>query len=168
MNWVDAVILLGLAAGGFTGWRMGLIGGIASILGIVLGVLVSGKYHSGLAGKLESLQTETVDGSTIVAFVILYLVVFIAVHFAGMIVRGVFRAVTPPMVDGLAGTGLGVVGAGFMLGALCILFGNFAGGGFQKDIQDSSMARFLVDKVPVVVSLLPDKFQELAVLRKLR
>jgi uncharacterized membrane protein required for colicin V production len=168
MNWVDVLLIIGLVAGTLQGLRMGMVLAVVTVLGIVLGTVVAGQFHDELEPALDFLSNETVNGARIAAFAILFFATFLVLQLVGHIARTVVRMALTPMADASAGAALGLAATAILLGVVISVLANFTGGRFQRDIEDSPTAQFLVDKVPVVLGLLPDDFEKLDVLKRLR
>jgi membrane protein required for colicin V production len=167
VNWIDVVIIVALVLGTFMGWRVGLVNSVAAVAGIVLGAIVAGQYHNELAGKLEFLNGENIEGAKIAAFAILFGSVVVAAQLLAMLVTPLLRALFLSPLDAFGGAALGLIAIGLFLGVLASAYGNFEGGRFQEDIKESRSARFLADNTVTVLNLLPEDFRKLEELHKL-
>lgn len=164
MNWVDVVLIAGLLAGVAIGWKAGLMRLASTLIGSVVATIIAGQFDSDLAGRLSFISNA--DAARISAFVIIFLIVLIAFEIGGTILRTMTHLMFIGWLESAAGMVLGFLAAAFMLGVLASLLGNFAGGKFQQDVQESRLAQVLVDKVPVVEGLLPSDFKKLKDLSK--
>ena len=75
MNWLDIVVLLVIIVGTFVGLKIGLIKAAFSVAGIIVGVILAGRFYSPLAGFLSFIPQDGV--AQIVAFAIILIGVMI-------------------------------------------------------------------------------------------
>ena len=52
MNWLDIVILVFLAITAFTGLKVGIIKVLFTVVGVIAGVILAGRFSGSLAGML--------------------------------------------------------------------------------------------------------------------
>jgi len=153
MNWLDIVIIVVIAIPAFLGLRSGIIKASFSLAGLILGVILAGRYYAPLSEQLSFIPQA---GVKIVAFAIILVGVMII---AGLLARFLKWAVSIVMlgwVNHLGGAVFGMVlGAIFcsVLLAIWVKFFDVAGA-----IIESSLATLLLDRFPIVLALLPDEF----------
>jgi len=150
MNWVDVFIIIISVAFAFAGWRFGVIWAAFIIAGLFIGVVLAGQYY-------QSWGKES--WTSIPAFVIILIVVIIASAAVGFLVRGISRFVLLGWVDKLSGMAIGLlVGAIF---CAAILSGAAKAGVGEKAISESAVAEFFIEHFPLLLGLLPKKFDSL-------
>lgn len=153
MNWFDIVLIVVLVLTTFMGLRRGVISMVLPLAGIIIGIVLAGHYHGAVSGWLPIDNTEYAGWAGYAIIIVAVLIV--SVILAG-ILRRFIRLVLLGWVDRLGGAFFGLVLGGLFCGAAlaaCVKFG--LGLDF---IQDSGIARLLLDYFPAVLDLLPGEF----------
>lgn len=150
---MDIVLIVVVALATFMGLRRGLIGMVLPLVGLVIGVILAGRFHDTVGGWLPIDNPEYAGwaGYAIIVVAVLIVSVIIAV-----VLRRFIRLVLLGWVDRLGGAGLGLaLGGLFCAAALaaCVKFGL----GLHT-IDDSGIATLLLDWFPAVLILLPGDF----------
>ncbi|MDV2989749.1 MAG: CvpA family protein [Dehalogenimonas sp.] len=154
MNWLDIVILVILALLVFRGLTQGLIKSLAGLLGLIVGVVLAGRFHESLAGSLFSFISNP-DWANIVAYVAIILAVWIIFAVIAGILTRLASIVFLGWVNRLGGAVFALLMGVFIIGAALAAWAKFFGG---DALTDSFMAGFLLDKFPFILSLLPSQF----------
>ena len=117
MNWVDGVTVALFVFGLFVGWRMGLIGAIFNVVGIVVGIYIATNFSQLIArwftehGAAESI-------ATVLAYVAIIIAIVIGIQLSRNIVKRILSLVLLGWVDTL-----GAIIVGLLLGgALASVF----------------------------------------------
>lgn len=103
MTWIDIVFLIPAAWFGYRGLKNGLVYELASVLALILGVWATVRFSGVLATKLGDSQTYKV-----IAFVLIFVAVLVAVHFAGQVVEKFIKLLIPGAVNNIVGLLFGV------------------------------------------------------------
>ncbi|MBI4180600.1 MAG: CvpA family protein [Chloroflexi bacterium] len=154
MNWLDIVILVIMAISVFLGLRIGLIKAVLSLVGVIVGVMLAGRYYSALAERLSFISQAGV--AKVIAFAIILIVVMIVAIIIVRLLQWVTSAVMLGWVNHLGGAILGLVLGAILSGALLAIWTKFFGS--TEIISQSSLARLLLDRFPAVLALLPNDF----------
>ena len=154
MNWLDIVILVVLAIAVVTGLKMGLIKAVLLVVGIIVGVVLAGHYSSPLGERLTFISSEGVAKG--VAFAIIMLAVLAAAAIVAALLTWATRLVMLGWVNRLGGAILGLFLGAFFCGALLAMWVHFLG--MADVIADSAIATVLLDRLPIVLGLLPSEF----------
>jgi membrane protein required for colicin V production len=109
VTFVDGMMLVILGVCFVLGFWNGLIKQIASILGIIAGVVVAARLAPGFAGVLHGRVFEAENTSRVAAYVILFLGVALAVWLVGLLIRSLARKAELGFTDRLWGAGFGAV-----------------------------------------------------------
>jgi membrane protein required for colicin V production len=154
MNWLDIVIIVILVISAVSGFISGLIKTVFSLVGLILGVFLAGKFYVGLSGSLDFIPGD--NGSRIAAFIIIFLVVMLIATLLGIILTKLISAVMLGWINRLGGAVLGLfLGAVFAASILAILV-KVTGPG--DVLTSSKLASVLLDKLPFIMGLLPSEF----------
>ena len=154
MNWLDIVILVAVAIAAVIGLKMGLIKAVLLVVGIIVGVVLAGHYSSPLGERLTFISSEGVAKG--VAFAIIMLAVLAAAAIVAALLTWATRLVMLGWVNRLGGAILGLFLGALFCGALLAMWVHFLG--MADVIADSAIATVLLDRLPMVLGLLPSEF----------
>jgi len=154
MNWLDIVILVALAAAAFLGLRMGLIKAVLILVGIIVGVVLAGHFSGPLGERLTFIPSEGVAKG--VAFAIILIGVLIIAVVLARLLTWATKVVMLSWVNRLGGAVLGLLLGALFCGALLAMWVHFVG--MAETIAESAIATILLDRLPMVLALLPGEF----------
>ncbi|MFN8211952.1 MAG: CvpA family protein [Bacteroidales bacterium] len=109
MNWIDAVIVIILILAAVRGFINGFVKEVASLLALILGIWGAIKFSSFTAEKLYDYFDLTGKYVGIMAFIITFILIVIAIHFLGMLVDKLMKAIALGFVNRLVGIVFGVL-----------------------------------------------------------
>jgi membrane protein required for colicin V production len=155
MNWLDIVILIVLLISIVMGIRAGVIKVLFTLAGGIIGVVLAGRYSDSLGSKLTFISSSST--ANIAAFVIILVVVMLIAAILAFVLKKIAAAILLGWVDKLAGGVLGLVLGALFMGAILTMWIKFQGG--SDVVTGSALSRFLLDKFPVVLGLLPSEFK---------
>lgn len=104
MNALDIIILVPLLWAGFKGFKNRLVKEIFSLLALILGIYITYSFSDYVAMKLPNLPAIG-----IIAFIITFVGVVIAVHFVGILFEKIVKIMVPNFVNRLAGICFGII-----------------------------------------------------------
>ena len=154
MSWIDiaVIVLIGIAT--LVGFKSGIIKAVLTLAGVIVGVILAGRFYAALAENLTFIPQETL--ARVVAFaIILVLVILIASIIAGVL-KWLASIVLLGWVNRLGGALLGLIMGSIFCGALLAIWTKFLG--ISDPIAESALANFLLDGFPMVLALLPGEF----------
>jgi len=157
MNWLDIVIVVALVVAVFGGLKNGLIKGVLTLAGLIIGIVLAGRYYEALGAVLPAGWGAAAN---IVGFVIILALVMLVAMIAAFILRGVLKAIMLGWLDRLGGAVFGVLLAVFFWGGLLAVLSQYAGslGSFGDIVAGSILAEFLLEAFPFILGLLPAEF----------
>lgn len=159
MNWVDVAAVIALVGGIVVGLRTGVVTIVSALLGTAVATTLASRFDNDLANVFSFMPGA--NGDRIAAFIAVFLAVLIAFQIIGMMIKTLFHLLFMGWIDQAGGGALGLIVAAVLFGAIASLLGNFSGGEFKQDIQDSKVAQFLADQTIIVEGLLPSEYQKL-------
>ena len=162
MNWLDIVIVIILVINLFIGLKAGLIQMVISLAGLILGVFLAGNYYQMLANKLTFISSG--KAAQIVAYIAILIVVMIVAAIVAWILGKIVSAIMLGWLNQLGGAIFGLIMASIFIGAILAIWAQYGNGG--NLISNSFMGKFLLDKFPVVLALLPSEFDTIRSLFK--
>jgi membrane protein required for colicin V production len=154
MNWLDIVILIVIAAATFGGLFIGLIASALSLVGIIVGVIVAGRYYLPFSQQLGFIPEEKV--AQIVAFAIILVGVMLVALALALVLRWALSLVKLGWIDRLGGAVFGLATGTLLCGAVLAVWVKFVGAG--TSVSGSALASLLLEHFPVVLGLLPAEF----------
>jgi len=156
MNWLDIVIIVGLAFFTFAGLRAGLIRERFALAGLLVGVVVAGQYYSTVAFYLDFVGNKQI--AQVLAFLAIFFVITALAHLLSSLIQRIASILLLGWVDHLAGAVFGFTKAGLIFEFIVIAFARFPMLGMGGAVSGSFIARVLLDSLPFLLSLLPPEF----------
>jgi membrane protein required for colicin V production len=154
MNWLDIVLLIAIALATVAGLSIGIIRAALSLAGLIFGVVLAGHYYIPFSHLLDAFLQPNV--AKVIAFIIILAAVMVAAAFLAMFLRRGASVIKLGWADRLVGAVFGLVLGALFCGGLLAMWVKFIGG--SDTITQSTVARMLLDRLPVVLALLPDEF----------
>jgi membrane protein required for colicin V production len=122
MNFIDLIILIFCILSAIKGFSQGLVIGLASLAGLVLGILISLRYAGELAGYLEQISGSQSKLLLVASYVICFALIVLFVNLIGKSIEKVVEIAALGIVNRLAGAAFGVLKALFVFSAIIYLF----------------------------------------------
>ncbi len=154
MNWLDILLIIVVVGSIVGGLISGLIKILLTVVGLIVGVILAGNYAGALADKLTFISDART--ANIVAFVLIMVVVMIIAAIIAFLLKKLASAVLLGWINRLGGAILGLLLGLIFTGAILTMYVKYMG--ITDTLMDSWMATFLVDKFPIVLGFLPEKF----------
>jgi len=154
MHWLDILILVILVSATITGLRTGIIKAVLSLAGLIIGVILAGRFYVPLAGQLTFIPQENV--AKITAFALILVGIMVIAGVAANFLKWAVSMVMLGWVNRLGGAVFGLVIGATFGGALLATWVKFLDIG--NTIPESSLARVLIDYFPIILALLPKEF----------
>lgn len=153
MNLLDIVIIVILAISVLTGLRIGLIKAVLSLAGLIVGVILAGRYYVPLSEHLAFISQAGV--AKVVAFAIILIGVMVIAGVIAGLLKWTASVMMLGWVNRLGGAIFCLVLGAIFCGALLAIWVKFLGAGA---IAGSGLATVLLDRFPLVLALLPSEF----------
>ena len=154
MNWLDIVIIVAIVIPTLIGLRSGMIKAALSLAGLIVGVIVAGRYYLPLSEQLSFISQESV--AEIAAFIIILVGILVIAGVLARLLKWTASVMMLGWVNHLGGAVFGLLLGAIFCGALLATWVKFLG--VTGVITESNLAFILVDFFPVVLALLPDEF----------
>jgi membrane protein required for colicin V production len=155
LNTLDIIILVIVLLLAYLGYRKGFLVSVFSLLGIIAGIVLATKFHSGFALVLGKFIKDTR-----VLNLISFIVIFLAIYFTGNFIASKLSGLNKftKSIDKILGTILGVL-KGLLVASLIIIFlksFSFMGEGeFRSSSLYPYVSRFAPDTFNTVSKVLP-------------
>jgi membrane protein required for colicin V production len=154
MNWLDILIIIFIVVPAFIGLKAGIIKALFTVVGVIVGVVLAGRFSDSFAGALAFISDPGI--AKVVAFAIILVAMMIVAGVAAKLVKWAVSAVLLGWVDRLGGAILGVIMGMVFCGAVLTMWVNYLD--INSVIEESNLAGFLLNGFPVVLGLLPAEF----------
>jgi membrane protein required for colicin V production len=93
MNYLDLIILIILFISGIKGYRKGFIHQFVFLAALILGIFIAVKFTKLVSPYIQSHFIESVNTSKITAFIVLFVLVIICIHWLGKYLEKTFEEV---------------------------------------------------------------------------
>ncbi len=157
MNWLDIVIIVIILISTLRGLKDGLIKTLLSLAGLIVGVILAGRYHAALAERLTFIPQSSL--ANIVAFAIILVVVILIASIVAAVLRWTVSMVMLGWLNHLGGAAFGFITGAIFCGALLAVWVKFLG--TQGPVAGSALAPLLLDRFPMILALLPKEFDRI-------
>ena len=154
MNWLDIVIIAILIISTILGLRTGIIKAVLSLAGLIIGVILAGRYYAPLSEQLSFIPQASV--AKIVAFAIILVGVMVIAGVLASLLKWAASVTMLGWVNRLGGAVFGLLLGAVFCGVLLATWVKFFG--VVAAIGESNLAPILVSRLPMVLALLPDEF----------
>jgi len=154
MNWLDVVIIIVVVVAAVLGLRTGLIKTVLSLAGLIVGVILAGRYYVPFSELLTFIPSATI--AKIAAFAIILIGVLIIASVLARLLKWAVSLVLLDWVNRLGGAIFGLVLGAIFCGALLAIWVKYFG--IEGVIAESILANVLLNYFPLVLTLLPDEF----------
>ncbi len=154
MNWLDIVVIVVLAISTFLGLRTGIIKAVLSLAGLIVGVILAGRFYVPLSEQLPFIPQA--DVAKVVAFATILIGVMVIAVVLARLLKWAASVIMLNWVNHLGGAIFGLALGAIFCGALLATWVKWLGVG--STITESIVAAILLDKFPLILALLPDEF----------
>ncbi len=154
MQWIDIIILLLIGIPAFMGMKVGIIKAVLSLVGIIIGVILAGRFHVALSENLPF--NSSAEWANIAAFAIILIGVMIIAAVLASLLKMVVSAILLGWVNRLGGAVFGLLLGAVFCGAILAIWAKFLGAG--GPLSGSVIAPVLLDRFPLVLAFLPEEF----------
>ncbi len=156
-NWLDVVILLSMIVIIVRGVWVGFSRAVSALLGVILGFWFAGNYYGIVAHRLSP-WIKTAPWQGIVAFILLFFLVYLVLMVAGILVQGFFQVLRLGWVDRLLGGVVGLI-KGLILAAVLIFLLTVFLPSDSKLLRESVLYPALGKAAQSIGILVPRNFQ---------
>ncbi len=153
MNWLDIVIIVVIGIATFVGLKKGVVKAVLTLAGLIVGVILAGRYYVPLSEQLTFISQDSV--AKVVAFAIIFVGAMVVAALLAQFLKSAASVIMLGWANHLAGAIIGFALGAIFCGAILAIWVKFLGAGA---IAESGIATFLLDRFPMVLTLLPAEF----------
>jgi len=154
MNWLDIVMMVGIGVAAFVGVRKGIIKMVLTLAGLVVGIVLAGRYYGPFSQQLSFITQASL--AKVAAFAIIFIGIMVIATVLARLLKWAASAIMLGWVNRLGGGILGFVVGAMFCGAFLAMWVKFLG--MTGAIAQSTIAPILLDQFPRVLALLPKEF----------
>jgi len=122
MNYVDIAIIIVLGTSMLFGFSNGFVKEIAALAALVVGVWGAFKFSSFTAQTLYDFFDISGKYTDIIAFIITFVLIIIAIHFIGIVIDKFVNAFTLGLLNKLFGAAFGLLKSALILSVIFFIF----------------------------------------------
>lgn len=165
MNWLDIILIVVLAVSTLIGLKTGLIKAVLSLAGMIVGIVLASRFYLPLSEQLTFIPNTT--AARIVAGIIIFIAVMLVAAILARFLKWITSLVMLGWINRLGGAIFGLLLGFFFCGTALAFWVKAAEEwlkmpGFAGPVADSSVARILLDRLPLVLALLPKEFDSIS------
>jgi membrane protein required for colicin V production len=159
-HWIDFLIIGFIAWTTFVAFARGLIQELATVVGVILGAILAGRFYADLSADL-SFVMDAGANRDMVAFAAIFGGIVVVGQVLSILLKGAADVLMLGAFDHLGGAVFG-----FLKGLLLVEVALIAVTTFPISeaataaVQESALAPFFLEAVPIVLGLLPDEFAD--------
>lgn len=159
MNWVSFLILGVLALLTWRAYRNGFVRELVSLAAVVLAVPIAGLLYDDMVPKVDPI-VDNILLSNLISFLAIFAGVIVAGQVGAHLLRRSVEILNLGAADQLAGGAFGLLKGVILCQVLLISLVMFPKPDLRDDIDDSRIARTMLDGTPFVLSILPQRFND--------
>lgn len=158
MNWIDIVILASLAWFCYSAFHAGLIREVVTIMGAVFAVVLAGLFYENLAEDVK-VAVDNEQTARVIAFAMIFGATILASQLLAIFLKQAASLLMLGVFDALGGALIGLL-KGFIFVEIGLIVAiTFPTLGLERAVDQSSLAPFFLDIIPVLEHLLPAEFK---------
>lgn len=120
MNWLDIVLGLVLLGGIVSGYKNGIIGEVASLAALILGIWGAVKFSWWTANIITSLGINS-DYMHIISFIVTFIVIVILIHLLAQFLNKLLESLALGFVNRIAGMAVGIIKAALIVSVILVV-----------------------------------------------
>lgn len=159
MDWVSIVIVVVVALLTWRAFRRGFLRELVGLAALILAVPVAGVFYDDMIPKVEPIIDNS-TGAALLSFLAILVGVLVAGQLLGYLLRRSVDVLNLGGADRVAGAAFGFLQGLLLCQVVLVALVNFPEPDIRTHIDESTLATRLLDWTPVVLSFLPDQFEQ--------
>jgi membrane protein required for colicin V production len=161
VNWLDGVIIAVFLWFTFAAFQAGFIREIVTIIAALIGIILAGLFYEELANDvLVFVGGDNSFLDEIVAFGVIFFACALAGQLLALLLKPTIGVLQLGIFDQLAGAAFGFAKAMIFVQIFLIVFVTYPRWGVERAIDDSFFGSLILDNGAVLVTFLPETFEE--------
>ena len=154
MNWLDVVIIVVLVISTLGGFKNGIIKSVLSLAGLIVGIVVAGRYYASFSQYLTFISSPT--WANVAAFTIIFIGIMVIAALLARLLESAASAIMMGWANRLVGAILGFILGAMFCGAILAVWVKYIS--TPGVVTQSQVAPILLSTFPKVLALLPQDF----------
>jgi len=159
LNWIDVAILATLVWFTYAAFHAGMIREVVTIFGAVFAVALAGLFYQELAEDVK-VAIDDEETARVVAFGMIFGATVLASQLMAVFLKQAASLLLLGLLDSLAGAVIGFIKGFVFVEAGLIVAITFHSLGLQRAVDESALAPFFLDILPVLKYILPGEFKD--------
>lgn len=154
MNWLDIVIALMLLGGVISGFKNGIIGEVASLAALVLGIWGAVKFSWWTAGMLSDFGIHS-EYMHLISFIVTFVAIVVIIHILAQFLSKLVESLALGFLNRLAGMVFGIAKAALIISVILVVIETLDENGkvIKEPVREESL--FFEPMANLVPTLLP-------------
>ena len=154
MNWLDIVLIVVIGIAAFIGLRKGIIKMALILAGLIVGIVVAGRYYASFSQYLPFISSPT--WAKVAAFTIIFIGIMMIAALLARLLESTASAIMMGWANRLVGAILGFILGALFCGVILAVWAKYIG--TPGVVAQSQVAPVLLGTFPKVLALLPQDF----------
>ncbi len=125
VSWFDILILIPLAFGAFMGFKKGFVIEATSVLALLFGIYGAIGFSNFTEKMLNEKTGSTSSAMPVLAFILTFLVIVVAIYFLGKLLEGVVKITMMGIFNRIAGLFFGVLKLALICSCLIVIINKY-------------------------------------------
>ena len=159
MNWLDVIVILLLIGFTVAAFRAGLIRELVTLAAVMLGIVVAGALYEDL-GKDVFVFVDNQSAAEAVSFLALFGSVYLLGQIGAYILKTGAALLMLGPLDHMGGAMVGLIKGLIVVQVLLLVFAAYPSLGLDDAVDNSVVARVIVDDFSFLLNILPEEFDQ--------
>ncbi|HLG11806.1 MAG TPA: CvpA family protein [Dehalococcoidia bacterium] len=159
MSWIDVAILATMIWFTYAAFHAGMIREVITIVGAVFAVALAGLFYVELAEDV-GVAVDNEETARIIAFAMIFGATILASQLTALFLKQAASLLLLGLADSVGGAVIGFIKGFVFVEIGLILMITFTSLGFDGAVEDSALAPFFLDVIPVLKLILPGEFKD--------
>ncbi|MCD6345819.1 MAG: CvpA family protein [Bacteroidales bacterium] len=140
MNWLDLILILLLAGGLISGFKNGIIGEVATLAALILGVWGAIRF-SWWTAELLIQWGVTSSSMSIISFIVTFVIIVVVIQILAKFLNKLLDSMSLGFVNRLAGMAVGVIKSALIVSVILFVIESIDENGtfIKEDIKEGSL-----------------------------
>ena len=158
MNWIDFIIIAIVAWFTYSAFHAGMIREVITIVGAVFAVALAGLFYTELSEDVEVAVNDK-QTAEIVAFGMIFGATVLASQLFALFLKQAASLLLLGLMDSIGGAIIGILKGAIFVEVGLIIAITFTSLGLERAVDNSAIAPFFLDFMPVLKHILPGEFK---------
>lgn len=159
MSWIDIAILVTMIWFTYAAFQAGMIREIITIVGAIFAVALAGLFYTELAQDVH-VAVDNEETARIIAFCMIFGATILASQLAALFLKQAASLLLLGLADSVGGAVIGFIKGFIFVEIALIMMITFGALGLEDTVEDSALAPFFLDILPVLKLILPGEFKD--------